>query len=538
MMTNKFKLIIIDDIATIVQGLTHIIPWSEHNIEVIGSATDGMEGWQLIKQYEPDIIITDIRMPIMDGLELTKKISHRCKVILISAYADFEYAQVALRHGAFDFIKKPFSPDEVQSIVLKAVEALRQEKEQLTHYAHLEEKMKLSLPLLRQEYLTLLLHHESNASDTLERLQFLNVQLHTSPYIVLLAQVDQYEQLENQYAMKELELIRFAIQNVLENTLQDQTPFIVFREAMNRFAIIMNPPTAISTIDLAELCCHNVQQYTRYSISIGIGSEVEMINQVKFSYHQALSALSYHFYSGGNAALSYEDVQTNGSSPSLSSIIDVEQLQFALRSGNKEKAIALLKQLYHYLNMSTALPHPQQSRQLYIEISELTFRILQQKDPVHEEDVAQFEQQMQNIRLQQFDSLDQIQSLMLQSLDLYFTWFEEDRTTMTDEIIERAKQYICTHLHLPLTVNSCAAEVHLSGSYFANLFKKATSMSVMQFVTQERIRKAKEWLLEDRPVQDIAHDLGYKERRSFAEVFKRYTGHSPSEFKQLWLNKQ
>ncbi|MDF2837769.1 MAG: response regulator [Paenibacillus sp.] len=159
--TEAISLCIIDDIKSVVDGLT-AMNWEEQGIRVAGVSSNGEEGLQLISKLRPDLIITDIRMPIMDGLSMLRMVleeNRNCKFILISGYADFDYAQQAVQLGAFDFVVKPFSEEDIMSAVLRAKAEIMEEKLQLLSVREMENKLRESMPALRQEYFTLLVNH-------------------------------------------------------------------------------------------------------------------------------------------------------------------------------------------------------------------------------------------------------------------------------------------------------------------------------------------------------------------------------------------
>ncbi|KWX83970.1 AraC family transcriptional regulator, partial [Paenibacillus riograndensis] len=127
------KICVIDDIKSVVDMITRKPQWQEYGIEVAGTALDGEEGLQMVREMKPDIVLTDIRMPRMDGLEMTRAIlefAPHCKIIILSAYSEFSYAQQAIRLGAMDFVKKPFSLEEIVNVVLKAKALCLEEREE------------------------------------------------------------------------------------------------------------------------------------------------------------------------------------------------------------------------------------------------------------------------------------------------------------------------------------------------------------------------------------------------------------------------
>lgn len=146
---GRFKLCIIDDIKSVVEMISRKPAWQEHGIEVAGTALDGEEGLRIIRETRPDIVLTDIRMPRMDGLKMTRAILEDlpdCKIIILSAYSEFAYAQEAIRLGALDFVKKPFSLDEIVNVVLKAKELCREERQETARLAVMESKIRRACP--------------------------------------------------------------------------------------------------------------------------------------------------------------------------------------------------------------------------------------------------------------------------------------------------------------------------------------------------------------------------------------------------------
>ncbi|GJM75728.1 hypothetical protein HMSSN036_79440 [Paenibacillus macerans] len=142
---EPMKICIIDDIPAVVRGLSTRIDWEEHGLTVAATAANGQEGLECLRRVRPDIVLTDIRMPLMDGLEMMRTILPELpevKVIFFTAYTDFAYAQEAVKLGAFDFIVKPFTPVSVLDTVLKAQDALERERSKTEYMQGMERKLR------------------------------------------------------------------------------------------------------------------------------------------------------------------------------------------------------------------------------------------------------------------------------------------------------------------------------------------------------------------------------------------------------------
>jgi two-component system response regulator YesN len=189
--------------------------------------------------------------------------------------------------------------------------------------------------------------------------------------------------------------------------------------------------------------------------------------------------------------------------------------------------------IFQALLVEDRLPEPEHLVNLYHELSFFMLRTLMELIPYPQ--LASLQTEMHEYKPTTIkgyqESLQQLCSKGCKLISLL-------RRSEASELIEKSMVYIKRNLHLDLSVNHCAAQVHLSGSYYSNLFKKTTGFSVNQYITNERVLKAQDMLIQGHQVQEIATALGYGERRSFSDVFKKHTGLTPSEFKESMDNKQ
>ncbi len=534
-MEKRISMCVLDDIMSVIDGISLGIPWADYGIEIIGTALDGEEGLRIALELHPDIILTDIRMPVMDGLELTRRIiekSPACKVILLSGYTEFSYAQQAIRYGAFDFVAKPFSMEDIIEVVLKATEEIELERSKHKRIYEMEARVRESKPLLRQEYFNLLIRYSSSEESARDKWEFLEIDLKREGFVVMVVEIDRFSKTIQTLPISEVELTRYALQNILEETINAYTQGVVFRESMNRLVVIYNSTDQIEPGSLAEICCNHCAQYSRHTVSIGVSLSVNLISEIYLGYQQAISALSYNFYTGGNGVFHYGDVGQMSSQIRTYSLDQEKELLFAVRSGNQELALGVLQQIYEDCAKIQPLPHPQYLITMYDELVYMVLRVLEEK--LHTEDLqglkADIEAHKNTDRMSLLELQKSLEQLCINGCVLQ----DKHRTTEAERIIHKAIEYTKGHLHLDLSVNECAKLVHLSSSYFSNLFKKVTGQTFLQFVTNERIDQAKLMLMKGHQVQEVAADIGYEDRRYFSEIFKKNTGMTPSEFKQAY----
>lgn len=534
---KDISLCIIDDIVSVVDGVATQIDWKAHGITVCGTALNGENGLALIERLRPDIILTDIRMPKLDGLEMTKRVKEICphsKVLLFTGYTDFEYAQQAVRLGAFDFITKPFSLTQIEQAILKAKQAVVQQRAKTLEREQLQRKLDESMPTLLQQYLNLFIRHRTDEDSARERWKFLQIDVEPEKLAILVLHIDRFSERSGTLPVQEIELLRFSLQNIVEETVQAYTKGIVFRESESRFAVVYNEPDDRTGVVIAERCRRNIERYTRYTVSVGVGGTVERISDLPDSYEQAMSALSYHFYTEGNSVVVYTDIERTVLMPPRYSPDLEQEMLLALRSGNRSLALKLLDELLGELTRAERQPDPRLFTGVLHELAYRMLRVFREK--IDEEELAPLLARVRDHWFAGSMSLAEIREELAGICEMGCDCMERKYNMDAARIIENAIRYIRDNLHADLSVSSCARQVHLSGSYFANLFKKTTGTTFHQFVTQERMERAKHMLLADKQVQEIAEALGYEERRYFTEVFKKQVGMTPSEFRHTYLS--
>lgn len=528
------RLVIIDDIKSVVEGLL-TIDWASLGVEVAGVSHNGQDGLELVSRTKPDIVVTDIRMPKMDGLTMLKEIletKHACKVILISGYSDFEYAKQAVQLGAFDFVVKPFTEEEIAETVSRARAETLEERARLTGIQEMESRLRESMPLLRQEYFTLLVNHRTTWENAENRWRFLNVDLEPRGFAVMLLSIDGFEERAAGQCAHEVELERFALQNIVEETIRKHAKSIVFRSGMNRFVAIMNEPQLFAFAEIAERCCQNIESFTKFTVSVGVGGRVDHVHELPDSYRQAERALAYHLFTGGNGAVDYGNVARSDEQAPIA-FEGKEELLLVLRSGNAERAAAILADISRTLRTMEPTPNPLYSISLYEELASSAIRTLCELVPPA--DIQPLVDRYRLARDSAGSTLAGLEQRMLTLVREGATLVRDNSLSEGQAIIYKSLDYLRNRLDRNVTVSECAGHVHLSVSYYSSLFKKVTGMTFTQYATAERINRAKAMIIGGMPVQDVAAAVGYEERRYFSEMFKKVTGMTPSEFRESYF---
>lgn len=523
-------MIIVDDIPAVVDGIANNLSWSDYSIQVVGTAYNGLDGLKLIEKLNPDIIVTDIRMPKLSGIEMIERSRQSgAKLIFISGYSDFSYAQQVVKLGGFDYILKPFTPEQMIEVISMAKAQLDEENKWLDHLHEVERKLRESMPLLRQEYLNLLVRYTSLPEKVKERWDFLNVQMDENEFAVLAVETDRYS--NSASVVGEVEVLRFAIHNILEETIGAVTASVVFRDGPDRFICIVNDRKEREILAIAEECRENIERYSKATVSIGVGNTVKDIFELPLSYQQALYALSFNFYSGGNSVFAYPDYGVDRDIYIKFTSEQEQELTYLIRSGAAERLDLVLDSIFAEWMDGGELPSPEKVK---VFCTELMVNI---RSTLHEDlqvaDGYFFDTKMEEMTYNT-DSIQALRAIVGELCHCYCEEIGSKQKASAHIVINESLKYIREHLELNESVADYAKQVHLSTSYYSNLFKKVTGQSVLQFVVNEKMERAKCLLLQGIPLHEVAAAVGYEERSYFSDVFKKRVGMTPTEFRKAY----
>lgn len=501
-----FKLLIVDDEAPIRKGISQFVNWEHLDCEIQACASDGKEAIDILRKKPVDIVITDIRMPEVDGLELSSYIytNHpNIKVIVLTGFADFEYAQTAISYNVSDFLVKPVSKDKIIASVQKAQKSIitSKEKESIKDFetAFLKEQLLQELTL------------SSGSRDLLSRLSSYGLAL--SSYFVIAFQL--LPDAENINSLKEIIINQKA--NGYCYRYNNLILFISFAEKETDSLPQWVRPACL---EIAEM----IHSLYGQELSIGISSHHTRGTDFSSAAAQAISALTINFYSDSNISVFTEMELNVGYSVSTSETLQLYQLETELLNRNFNKAIQITASLYSSLksNFIKAVDIKNICTQIYY----IGFRILIKKELKLPEDtiLLQIDQARHICELEQI-TLDFISSLKEALVN------DKNRYS---KVVCNSIQYIDRNLANLLSLTTIADAVHINASYLSRIFKKETGQPISEYINISRIEKAKELLSDNADLTyEIAEQVGFHDPAYFSSIFKKYTGVSPREYKQI-----
>ncbi len=523
---RTIQVLIADDEAAVRNGLWENVDWKQLNMSVSCSAKDGLEAWEYIKEYKPDIVITDIRMPRMSGLELIKECrSHDMKTmfIILSGYDDFAYAQTAIRYGARAYVLKPLKIEELTA----ELETLKTELE------HTAEEAVSDRPDYRQLqasskklFLNQLIHDEFRyESDIRAKLESFPHRLGGGSYKVIVFSLFAEE-------VRDCPELIQKVREIGAGLLEGHLGEIWVSNPARAVLLLHYPEEEEETVRQRLLSCHETfKAGSDCHMAIGVGSREEGLIHASASYKNAMNALSYSLYESGQVLYTESVIHTG--SPALSSgNVDTEPLISAIRLGNAGEIRDYCRRYFRAL-LYVPMPPPSYIRGMSIYLvtdvqNALKRQITEKLD---------FFTEIPYVCISRQDTFRQIEEWVTELFLFYGEFLSQYFSNHKDGIIAGAKAYINSHIHQKIPAEEVAAEVNLSPSYFTVYFKAKTGINFRNYVLNMKMEEAKR-LLEISPanINEIAWRVGYDDYRSFYRAFKNYTGMTPSRYQATYCS--
>lgn len=533
---NLYRIILVDDEEEVRKGIIRKIDWETLGFQVVGDAENGQDALEKIEQLEPDVVMTDIRMPYMDGLTLTSWIRQKypsVKVLIFSGFDDFEYAQQAIKLNVTEYILKPVNVEELTQILNRVRENLDQEIEQRRDVDRLRESYLNSLPILRELFLNDMVRGNMPAEDIRQKLEEYKIDiLGAEKWLTAVINVENETAEETGLTLhQEKELIPISVKSLLEDNLKDYCRFTAFNSAVGitLIAAVDGEKKQTSLIDLLGDICKEIKRILQVTVTIGIGYFCKDLEQLPAAYQSAVDALGYQEIVGTGNIIYINDMEPVSRGKLQLETRDEADLIAAVKFGTREKIEAAARSFAS--RMESARVHMRQQQVYQMSIINCLIRLMQQQDldlsAMFGTDEMYGKVIYGNMKPEEFASvITEVGCRMNEAMNR-----ERDKTAK--KVILEAKQYILDHYQDPeLSVDVMCRQLHMSPAYFSTVFKRETGQTYIAYLTEVRLDKAVELLnTTDDKTYVIAQKVGYQEQNYFSYVFKKRFGISPTKFR-------
>jgi len=534
-----YKVMLVDDEVIIREGLKTRIDWATYGFELAGDYPNGLEAQAAIVDNPPDLIISDICMPFVDGLELAEFVHEHytdTKMILLTGFDEFEYARRAIRLKVSDFILKPITAKEIRSLLQQIKLEMDDQRRLHDNMDQWQDQWSQSLPLLKERFWdTLLTTGVDHQAWEQHRIQFALPPL-VSPYQIAVIEPDSnhtIEQATSPSLQHVLQLDQY-LSTVLPTLLPATFVFaacIYQSRCVYLFASTSVDQSSISTMStqldtvFQQLHAFDNQQLN-ISFTTGLGTGCSDMLDIPQQYQQALQALDYRFLFGTGTLLSFSDLQQSVS-PSASLIDWEKDIVAQLSNNNLLEAQHLSQQMAQQMIRQRTSPIEcrEQFRQVAIRIQHWLAQLGLE---------SAWSDLIRQSPWSKTSTLEQMLQQWNTALSTAFTFLNTQTQIHSQQPIQKAIYYIEQHYAEPhLSLQEICSHVLMSTSSFSQAFKQYTELTYVEYLTHVRIDKAKEWLrLTEYKFYQIAEKVGYTDPNYFSSSFKKHTGITPKQYRE------
>ena len=522
-----YKVFLVEDEIVTREGIRDSVDWVSAGFRWCGEAPDGEIALSMIEAEQPEILITDIKMPFMDGLELSRIVRHRLpqtRIVILSGHDEFRYAQEAIQLGVTEYLLKPVSAKMLMEALTKIRNQIDRERQQQEQVRHLQEQVNDNITVMRQRFLVDLVTGRLSAPVAVEEARRVQVDLVAHSYLAMIVRCEVTVEMPHLARLEAYHSVRQRAADLLG----EQGDLLVFTKDVEETAVIVKGETPDALQAVAEEITDQIMALfvTQAGLTVGVGVGRPV---------QRLAALPQSFLDACDAAKAQtRRVATNHKGilfpPKQLLALDPTAVITFLRRGE-------LQGLERFLDAHLCmLPGGGSDLRMMADFlaTDLLVAIagFVQELGGSIDEVIPDRAELESL-LAASESSTGLRGLMHRFLSQALA-YRDRRVDHARQLVEQAKGYIEAHFTSDeMSLHAVAAVVGWSPSHFSAVFSRETGETFIEYLTRQRMQKAKELLrMTALPTAEIAYQVGYGNPRYFYTVFKKATGQSPTEFRQ------
>jgi len=528
----EIKLLIVDDEKLDRIGLSRQLDWESFSITTVILANNGPAAIDILKTNKIDILLTDIKMPVMSGIELAKharNINPSLKIVFVTGYDDFDYMKVAIQIQAYEYILKPVQSDELEACIIGLVNAIYDDRKEQNEKSKLLRTADFGMPLLRQRLLLDLLFGIGNKFE--ERMDEYNISLKTGSMAVLLVETDDYKMAVGESDGKHKEL--FEIITYIPTSKQYR--FEAVQIEAGRVAVLINMSADLPSQEMKETldCIANefLSHTMRFlNVTIGVGHITDSYRYLNASYEISVRAILSKLYSGTGRVLYFSNDNKEEIAKDADPLKSIDlELAACLTKLDLTKAMYLLNNMFDHFEQCNgndvyAVKYLCINIVSRIEVTLLDYNI--SADELFGKKVNLIEDILKH------NNMHDVRKLIKNIIFVSIKHLDSRRQSSSAIIVREVMSYIEANFKNDVSLNTIAKSLFYSPNYLGNIFKQETGRYFSEYLTEYRIKKAAE-LLQERKIKVLEASLsvGYKDMPTFIKNFKSIFGMTPSEYR-------
>lgn len=527
---DTYTVLLVDDEEEVIQVIIKKIDWEKLGFSVIGYANNGIKALEMIEDFQPDVVMTDIKMPYMDGMELCKHIKSEypaTKILLFTGFDEFEYAKEAVHLEVEEYILKPVNSVELTDVLSHVRGKLDQEINEKRNVQVLQRYYLDSLPLLQANFYSALIEGRIQADE---------IQKYLSDYQILLdgpffCCIVIYTSSGRVPAGMNPLLLSMSVQKQVKEHLGKNWRAKCFSNLGDTVLIVQlkNENEVSELTDECDRFCRYADRIIGVAVTVGIGQVCENILDLPLSYDRAREAVSYRVIYGSSRAININEIaQKELDKSNLMNNSELSNLLKMICLGTAQDIVEAANKYLNCLTDSAKL-----LKQYHIAVMELIselYRFAANNDI----DVEDYMGDMRKLYNTLLDfEMDMLQKWLIHISLSFRERLISARNRSAKSFIFKAKEYIHdNYSNEELSLDNMCKILGVSNSYFSTIFKKETGNSFIGYLTEYRMEQAARQLIEtDEKSYVIANNVGYTDPNYFSYVFKRKFGVSPSKYR-------
>lgn len=524
-MPERTTVLVADDEHLVRNGIRHLLA-GYGEFQIVAEASNGQEVVELVQAHRPDIVIMDVRMPVMDGLAATeriRRINPATRTVILSGHSDFHYAQRALKLGASDYLTKPTDLVALIEVLARLRADIQAEAQARENEEKVRARLTRSVPAFLEQFYWHLLNNELLPEEVAERLDILEIrQSHAS---VLLIGIDHIYRLKTELNEEGYKALCFRLRSCLHGAgtpPADCPPILQLDD--DTLILIYFTGSDLDALEYARRLKEKIKRDLRQTVSIAVGTR-EAVAELSLSYREARARLKQRLILGPDSIIA-RDVdapEVHGQYPS-----ELEKrLTKAIRFGDGESALAITDQICRVLE-ETGLS-ASGWRQLCFDLYDLAYRIARELDV---QLGAVFLPLEKGKEIALLSTMVDVRQWLSDNLRILLQMIGANNAGPTLPV-KKALLYLDEHFSEDLTLSMLAEYVKLSPNYLSHLLKQETGKSFGDHVTERRVEEAKHLLRRgELNVAEVAFRVGYEDPRYFSEVFRRLENVTPGQYRK------
>lgn len=529
---NLYSVLMVDDEREVIEVIMRKLNWEELGFTVCGSAGNGAEALEMAEELQPDVVMTDIKMPYMDGLELTRRLRSLypdIRIIIFSGFDEFEYAKEAIRVGAEEYLLKPIDAAEIRRVFEKIKIQLDEERDRRRSVERLEEYYQKSLPLLRENFFLSLMDGHMPEEKLQQYMQDYRIRLEGPLFVIGIIHVSTSDVSVDMTPR----LLTFSVRELAEDYFKDRWDSYIFNYRGNIVLLSqLSAPDKLSAFtDDCDRFCRLAKRSCGATVTVGISS-TSRIHDLPGAYEGAREALSYRRLYGTGKAINIREIGPDREQASIRYDETLEDIFKQIRTGNEENMHTRIDTLVDRISRLG----PREYRLTLMEILTGFYRLCAGNGIEIEQLAPQREDRHEDVYsyLLQLDSAADLKQWLEEISGRALIIMREQRASKTRSFVSHALDFVRDHYSdADLDLDMVCSSLGVSAAYFSTVFKKETGSTFINYLTDYRMKEAQRLIdEEDEKTYIIAMKVGYADPNYFSYVFKKKFGMTPTKYKK------